>query len=59
MPCVLPTRPGQAAWYSFIMILSHSDADIDRIVALCHTWIKEQGLTLECFGAVEGPGFVV
>lgn len=38
---------------------SHSDADIDRIVALCHTWIKEQGVTLECFGAVEGPRFVV
>jgi ribonuclease BN (tRNA processing enzyme) len=38
---------------------SHSDAQIDRIVRLCRTWIKEKGLRLECFGAVEGPGFVV
>jgi phosphoribosyl 1,2-cyclic phosphodiesterase len=36
---------------------SHSDAEVDRIVARCRAWIKRRGLSLTCFGAAEGMQF--
>jgi len=33
---------------------SHTDAEVDRIVAQCRAEIAQRGLTLECLGAAEG-----
>ena len=33
---------------------SHTDAEVDRIVAQCRAEIAQRGLTIECLGATEG-----
>lgn len=33
---------------------THSDAQVDRIVARCRAWIKRRGLALDCLSAAEG-----
>ena len=33
---------------------SHTDAEVDRIVAQCRAEIAQRGLTIECLGAAEG-----
>ncbi len=33
---------------------SHSDADLDDIVAKARAWIQARGLALSCVGAAEG-----
>ena len=38
---------------------SHSDTDVDHIVARCQAQIAQQGLDLECLGAAEGAVLVL
>jgi ribonuclease BN (tRNA processing enzyme) len=38
---------------------SHSDAEVDHIVAQCQAQIAQQGLDIECLGAAEGAVLVV
>jgi len=38
---------------------SHSDADIDEIVARCQAQIVQRGLQMECLGAAEGAVLVL
>ncbi len=38
---------------------SHTDAEVDRIVAQCRAEIAQRGLTIECLGAVEGQVLVL
>jgi len=33
---------------------SHTDAEVDRIVAQCQAAIAQRGLTIECLSAAEG-----
>jgi phosphoribosyl 1,2-cyclic phosphodiesterase len=37
----------------------HDDEDIDRMVASCHRYMKEQGMNFECTGAAEGQEFAL
>jgi phosphoribosyl 1,2-cyclic phosphodiesterase len=38
---------------------SHSDAEVDAIVAQCQAQVAQQGLTIECLGAAEGAVLVL
>ena len=38
---------------------SHTDAEVDRIVAQCRAEIAQRGLTIECLGAAEGQVLVL